>query len=209
MPHPFFYESIFSLHIDFLNSSRWLPAGVPMKLKFIRNDDNFVIIANTAPGTYKIKIIELFVEFRKIGVDISIMKRELAALGNGEPYVMPFLQGKQMIFTIPQDRSSFMLNEMCSGNLPKQLLVSFVRHDAYNNDIKKNGYIFENLDISNLVFKVNNENSPPLEYKPNFSSTPKDCLREYQHLMSSIGKDHDMICLLYDFKDFISFPYRY
>ena len=76
LPHPFFYESIFSLHIDFLNSSRWLPAGVPMKLKFIRNDDNFVIIANAAPGTYKIKIIELFVEFRKIGVDISIMKRE-------------------------------------------------------------------------------------------------------------------------------------
>ena len=65
-----------------------------MKLKFIRNNDDFVLIADASNGTYKIKLFELFVEFRKIAVDAPIMRRELDALDRGEPYIMPLLQGK-------------------------------------------------------------------------------------------------------------------
>ena len=164
---------------------RWLPPGVSMRFKFVRNDDNFVILANT--GEYRLKLLELFLEFRKISVDIPIMKRELAALENGEPYKMPFLASKIFMHTIPQGRHSFMLNNLADGNLPRQLILCFVQHDSFNSNSKANGYVFENLKISSLVFKVNNENSPPMEYKPDFTSTPVNCVREYQHLMNSIG----------------------
>ena len=156
-----------------------------MRFKFVRNDDNFVIIANT--GEYRLKLLELYLEFRKISVDMPIMKRELAALENGEPYKMPFLASKFFIHTIPEGRHSFMLNNLVTGNLPRQLILCFVQHDSFNSDPKKNGYIFENMKISSLVFKVNNENSPPMEYKPDFKATPVNCVREYQHLMNSIG----------------------
>ena len=170
--------------IQFL-SCRWLPPGISMKMKFIRNDDNFVIIANS--GEYRLKLLELYVEFRKISVDIPIMKRELAALEAGEPYKMPFLTSKFFIHTVPKGRRSFMLNDMVTGNLPRQIILCFVRHDSFNADPKKNGYIFENVKISNLVFKVNSENSPPMEYRPDFTATPVNCVREYQHLMNAIG----------------------
>ena len=71
-----------------------------MKLKMIRNDDDFVVIANSPQSVYKIKLLELFIEFRKIGVDAPIMKRELGALQSGKPYIMPFLQSKQLSYTI-------------------------------------------------------------------------------------------------------------
>ena len=148
-----------------------------MKLKFIRNSDDFVLIADASDGTYKIKLLELFVEFRKIAVDAPIMRRELDALDRGEPYIMPFLQGKQMIHTIPEGRLSYMLHDLCGGPLPKQILVSFVAHDSFNIRLRNNPYIFENLKISSLVFKVNGENSPPMEYRPNFKATPLDCIR--------------------------------
>ena len=137
---------------------RWIPPGVQLKLKFIRNSDDFVIIANESEGTYKIKLLELFVEFRKISVDTAILKREMDALDRGEPYIMPFLQGKQIIHTIPEGRLSYMLHDLCGGNLPRQLIVAFVAHDSFNNSLKKNPYIFENLDIKSLVFKINGEN---------------------------------------------------
>ena len=156
-----------------------------MKMKFIHNDDNFVIHAKT--GDYKLKLLELYVEFRKISVDIPIMRRELAALEAGEPYKMPFLTSKIFMHTIPQGLRSFMLNDIVNGNLPRQLIVCFVRHDSFNGDQKRNGYVFENLKISNLVFKVNSENSPPMEYRPDFKATPVNCVREYQHLMNAIG----------------------
>ncbi len=129
-----------------------------MKLKFIRNSDDFVIIADAEDGSYKIKLLELFVEFRKITVDAPILRRELDALDRGEPYIMPFLQGKQMIHTIPEGRLSYLLQDLCGGPLPKQLLISFVAHDSFNSSLKKNPFIFENLNIRSLVFKVNGEN---------------------------------------------------
>ena len=51
-----------------------------MRLKFIRNNDNFVIIADENDGIYKIKLMQLYVEFRKIKVDTSVLSREMAAL---------------------------------------------------------------------------------------------------------------------------------
>mgnify|MGYP001436601734 FL=1 len=54
-----------------------------MRLKFIRNNDNFVIIADENDGIYKIKLMQLYVEFRKIKVDTSVLSREMAALERG------------------------------------------------------------------------------------------------------------------------------
>ena len=93
-----------------------------MKLKFIRNSD-FVILADAEDGSYKIKLLELFVEFRKITVDAPILRRELDALDRGEPYIMPFLQGKQMIHTIPEGRLSYLLQDLCARPLPKKLQI--------------------------------------------------------------------------------------
>ena len=87
-----------------------------MKLKFIRNSD-FVILADAEDGSYKIKLLELFVEFLKI------TRRELDALDRGEPYIMPFLQGKQMIHTIPEGRLSYLLQDLCARPLPKKLQI--------------------------------------------------------------------------------------
>ena len=152
-----------------------------MRLKFIRNNDNFVIIADKNDDIYKIKLIQLYVEFRKIKVDTSVLSREMAALERGEPYVIPFIQGKQVIHTVPSGRLSFMLSELFTGPLPKQVIIAFVSHAGFNGNLRKNPYVFENLNIRSLVFKINGENSPPTEYTPNFRVTPVDCVRGNIH----------------------------
>ena len=59
-----------------------------MRLKLVRNDDNFVVIAKKPNGTYKIKLLQLHFEFRKIKVDDSILSRTLDKLKKGEPYIL-------------------------------------------------------------------------------------------------------------------------
>jgi len=148
-----------------------------MKLKFIRNSDNFVILANEVDDKYRIKILELYVEFRKIQVDTSILRREIQLFDSGKPYLIPFIQGKQVISTIPNGRLSYLQPELFTGPLPKQIIIAFVSHASFNGSPKTNPYVFENLKIRSLVFKVNGENNPPEEYTPNFTATPVDCIR--------------------------------
>ena len=148
-----------------------------MKLKFIRNSDNFVILADGPDDKYRIKILELYVEFRKIQVDTSILSREMQLFDSGKPYLMPFIQGKQVITTVPKGRLSFLQPELFTGPLPKQIIIGFVSHASFNGTAKTNPYVFEHLNIRSLVFKVNGENNPPEEYTPNFNATPVDCIR--------------------------------
>ena len=148
-----------------------------MKLKLIRNSDNFVIISGDAEGKYKIKLLDLYVEFRKIVVDQSILRRELQLFESGKPYLIQFIQGKQIVTTIPKGRWSYLQPELITGPLPRQIIIGFVSHAAYNGSYKTNPYVFENLKIRSLVFKVNGVNSPPDEYTPDFTSTPVKCLR--------------------------------
>ena len=148
-----------------------------MKLKLIRNQDSFVIISNDVAGKYKIKLLDLYVEFRKIVVDQSILRRELQLFESGKPYLIQFIQGKQVVTTIPKTRWSYLQPELITGPLPRQVIVGFVSHAAYNGSQATNPYVFENLKIRSLVFKVNGENSPPEEYEPNFEVTPVKCVR--------------------------------
>ena len=157
--------------------SRFLPPGIHMKLKFIRNSDNFVILNSDAAKKYKIKLLDLYVEFRKILVDEPILRRELQLFDSGKPYLIQFTQGKQVVTTIPNGRMSFYQPELITGPLPKQIIIGFVTHKAYNGSYDTNPYVFENLKIRSLVWKVNGVNFPPDEYEPDYTATPVKCHR--------------------------------
>ena len=148
-----------------------------MKFKFVRNSDSFVILTSQAAKKYKIKILDLYVEFRKILVDEPILRRELQLFDSGKPYLVHFTQGKQIAATIPRNRLFYNQPELITGPLPKQVIIGFVSHAAYNGSYKTNPYVFENLKIRSLVFKVNGVNSPPEEYEPDYTATPVKCLR--------------------------------
>ena len=95
----------------------------------------------------------------------------------GEPYLIPFIQGKQVVQTVPSGRWSYLQSELFTGPLPRQIIIGFVSHAAYNGSLRTNPYVFENLKIKSLVFKVNGENNPPEEYTPDFNAKPVDCIR--------------------------------
>ena len=148
-----------------------------MKLKFIRNSDNFVILNGDAAKKYKIKLLDLYVEFRKIVVEQSILRREIQLFDGGNPYLIQFIQNKQIVTTVPKGRLSYLQPELITGPLPRQVIIGFVSHASYNGSQATNPYIFENLKIRSLVFKVNGVNSPPEEYEPNYEVTPLKCVR--------------------------------
>ena len=173
-----------SLHIDFLDCSKPLPPGVNMTLKLYRNNDKFVTIQND-DKEYKIKLLKLGVEFRKLDFMPAKVSRDLGMLESGEPYIMPFNKTRLTTRVIPQGRSSFSVPDLYRGPLPQQLIIGFVKHSAYNADPKLNPYIFENLGIKSLAFKVNGQSHPSTEYRPDFTNNKST--REYIHMHDALG----------------------
>ena len=173
-----------SLHIDFLDCPKPLPPGCNMTLKLYRNNDKFVTIQNDNKE-YKIKLLKLGVEFRKVDFMPAKVARDLAKFENEDPYIMPFNKTRLTTRVIPTGRSSFSVPDLYRGPLPQQLIIGFVKHSAYNADPKLNPYIFENLDIKSLAFKVNGQSHPSTEYRPDFEKNK--CTREYMHMHEALG----------------------
>jgi hypothetical protein len=170
------------INADILNSVKLLPPGCNIKLKLIRNTDNFSIIA--ASGTYKIKVKDLKLSVRKVKVDPTVLARHALKWRNG-PAIFPFNQSRITTFVIPSGVNSQTLSNVCHGALPSQMIVGFVNNDAYNGALTKNPFIFEHANINNFVFKVNGVNCPSTPYAPNF--TTDNYYKEYNALMEAIG----------------------
>ena len=111
--------------------------------------------------------------------------RDLARFESEEPYIMPFNKTRITTRVIPEGRSSFSVPDLYRGPLPQQLIIGFVKHKAYNADPQLNPYIFENLGIKSLAFKVNGQSHPSTEYRPDFANNKST--REYIHMHDALG----------------------
>ena len=173
-----------SLHCDFLDSNRPIPPGVNLVIKFHRNDDNFVLIQNDNKE-YKIKLLKLGIEFRKLDYMPAKVSRDLERFSKGEPYIIPFNRTKITTRVIPSGRGSYSISDLYRGPLPQQLIIGFVKHSSFNSDKKSNPYIFENLNIKSLTFKVNGQSFPGSDHRPDFANDKFK--REYIHMHDALG----------------------
>ena len=166
--------------VDFFENSEqhFAPGHPPIILKFIKNDDKFVIISNSGVE-YVLKLTELKLEVRAISMHEKITKGVLDAQIGGRPFEMPFLQTRCFYHPIHKDSRSFIQYQTCTGRLPKKLIVGFVDHAA-----------FENMDIDSFSFKLNNASVPATEYRPEFDQDEiggGKFLLEYQHFLDRMG----------------------
>jgi hypothetical protein len=170
------------INADILNAIKLLPPGCNIKLKLIRNTDNFSIIA--AEGKYKIKIKDLKLSVRKVKVDSAQVARHAQQFRNG-PVIFPFNQSRISTYVIPSGVDSQTLSNVCHGALPSQIIVGFVDNAAFNGSLTGNPFLFEHQSINNFVFKVNGVNCPSTPYAPNFADD--NYFKEYNALNEAIG----------------------
>ena len=117
---------------DFLNTKRLLPAGNTIKLRFIRNDDDFSIISGT--GKFKIQIIpdSLSLSLRKITPSLSVLNRHEKMFQSGKKAIFPFQQAKITTHLVTTGTQSISLSNICTGPLPCQIFAVMIDHDSFS-----------------------------------------------------------------------------
>lgn len=173
------------LHIDFFHSQRFLVPGVSIKLKFIRNDENFII---NGAGNCKITLHDLKVIVRRVTLDPAICEGIERGMQRSAA-IYPIVQSKIKNYTIAAGVKNERITQIFRGKLPRSLMFGFLSTRAFDGDKAKNPFKFHNSNINYLNIYINGEPFVPNVFKPDFSTN--DYIREYRWFLDNIGIAHD------------------
>lgn len=103
--------------------------------------------------------------------------------------------------TINSGVMDVVLERIFNGQLPRRVLVGFVRVASFNGTYNKSGFLFEHFDFNHLNFTIDGISYPRTPYMPDFSK--KLYMREYYAFMQTFDQDTDAPSLELSYDDFI------
>lgn len=176
-------EMIGKIHTDLFQQDKYLLNGVDFNLKLIRSTPAFHLMGEANEFITKIKEAVLYVRKVKLNPTIALSHSKLLDQGKFAKY--PIRRGVVTSFTISQNSLSFNKDNVVSGQLPRRIVVGFVRNEAFNGNIKYNPFNFEHFHLNYLSFSTGSETIPSQPLKPNFEE--HQFLRSYMTLFEGTG----------------------
>ncbi|XP_015521580.2 uncharacterized protein F54H12.2-like [Neodiprion lecontei] len=171
------------LHCDVFNKDKFSLNGVELRLRLVRSRDSFCIME--AENRHKLHILEtsLLVRRMKIGPGILLAHARTLAKGTAK---YPVTRVEVKSFTIHAGVQAETLDNVILGKLLKRVIIGFVSNKAFNGDIQRNPFNFQNYSLNFLSLYVDGVQVPT---KPLQMSFGKDDLYvdAYHTLFSGTG----------------------
>lgn len=196
-------EAYIPLHLDITNQPNLLLSNIDLRLRLLRNEDNYVLLTHTTDTeSYFIEMKKITLFVRKIVPSATILLDHARKLANeNAKYFINKVHVKD--FNLARGQTSYNINNVFLGKLPFRMVVGMIKADAYNGDKKLNPFLFEHFSLNNISILSNGKCIPNVPYEPDFSK--KRVCREYWGLYEALLGDcalQDSIGISID--DFIS-----
>jgi len=175
-------------HVDFLRSTKYLLPGVEMKIKLIKNDDNFALIHGGAANAFKIKFHKLELCTRRVTLDPRVSTQIEKNLEKG-PSVYPVTQSKIKTHLLPTGTQQTYLSQVVRGKLPRSFTFGILESEQLENKPKLNPFFFNHRGLSYLNVFINGEPIHPIAIAPKFSTG--QYLKEYRWSLDNSGLKND------------------
>lgn len=180
-----FFSNI--IHSDFFQAQKLLIPNTEIKLKFIRNEDSFSILAPAA-AKYKINIKNLKLAVRKIKIDPAV-QGQLEHTLQTVPASYDLTQSKIKTYLIQKGSKTYDWAGFIQGNLPRSIIFGIVSHEAFNGNVNANPFYFNNHKVNLFNLKINGSPVLPTPYTPDFETG--DFIREYRAFFDNNGMAHE------------------
>ena len=171
------------VHLDFFRQSRYLISQVNMRLKFIRSDPEFALMAFDA-NKYKIQITSAVLYVKKLLMNPRVINEHAVGLKRHNA-IYPINHCELTTFTIPTGTQSHTRDRLFPIAMPKALYISFVDNDALNGSYRKNPFHFQHFNINKLALYADGDYVVNKPFAPDVVNGLY--LREYCATMSSLG----------------------
>lgn len=178
-------EMMGHLHCDLFNQEKFLLNGVEMRLKLVRTRSGFNLMASRDYDNATVKIVDAALLVRKVKINPTVLIAHSRALEKTTAKY-PLTRVDIKTVTISRDVQSKTMDNIFLGQLPKRVIVGFVSNAAFNGDMKKNPYNFQNFDLTFLALYVDGQQIPSKPLQPDFSGSGL-FLQAYHTLFSGTG----------------------
>jgi hypothetical protein len=172
------------LHLDIANQDKFLPNGVDMNLKLVRNSDEFALMSDAA-DTYKIEIVDASLFVRKVKLFPEVQAAHIKAFERG-PARYPMRRGEVKTFTLAAGARSFTQENVYNGQLPKRLIVALVDNSAFNGDVTENPFNYQHHKLNMMAIYKDGAQIPSKPLTPDFENN--QTARAFVNLSQATGK---------------------
>lgn len=190
------------LHTDLTTLRRHIPPNIKIELNLERTSDAFLLMNPKAATTIKIVIDELVLHVRRFKPQKKIQNYFDAKLAKIGKCFLPIDRSLIKTYTVAQGTYDMSHYNLLTGPvLPDQVIVGVVSEVAYNGNIAKSPYNFQNMDISEISLVVNGKHEPDQPYKIDINRG--DYIHLYDDFMVNSGVSNDDRDLWITPEDFI------
>ncbi|XP_059098069.1 uncharacterized protein F54H12.2-like [Tigriopus californicus] len=173
------------LSSDFLQSDRLLHPSASVKIRLLRNTDEFSILSDS-DQSFRVKMSNLRMHAHYVELHDAIVKKHNTMLLR-EPVVYPITRTVMREYNLASGITSKYISQLFTGKLPKSIVIGMVSARSFHGDQKLNPFNFQHYNVQEYSLKVNGEYIPGDSFKPDFDHDLY--IREYMELYRNIGID--------------------
>ena len=189
------------LHGSIFNSDRLLLNGVPVHLTFTRANPRFCVMGRpiqVADATAtpvipaldatepKFQLLDISLFARKVKLSPNLLNAHARAIQISKA-VYPIKRPVMKIVNLPANQSTFILDNVITGQLPCKLIIGLVSNDAFSGTFTTNPLKFANENVNFLCVHINGEIYPKTPYTPDYTVGSEKYEREYHDLFMNLG----------------------
>ncbi len=186
-------------HGSIFNSDRLLLNGVPVHLTFTRANPTFYVmgrplqVAVQAPAQPaldatepKLQLQDISLFARKVKLSPNLLNAHAKALQMSKA-IYPIKRPVIKVINLPANQSTFMLDNVITGQLPCKLIIGLVTNNAFSGSYTTNPLKFGNESVMFLCAHINGEQYPRTPYTPDYTTGSEKYEREYHDLFMNLG----------------------
>lgn len=170
------------LHCDVFNQDKLLINGVDLHLRLVKSREGFSIMDVT--GVYNVRILEATLYIRRVVInpDVLIAHNNILSKTTAK---YPLTRVEIKTVSLHAGIYGESLDNVVLGQLPKRLLIAFVKNRAYVGNRTLNPFNFEHFNLNYLSLYVDGVQVPSKPLQPNFAEN--NFIQSYLTLFSGTG----------------------
>lgn len=155
-----------SVRMDICSLSKLIPNGVSVKMKYYQSKDPFRIMTTS---NNKFKLILKDASLKVCHVTLSDMEllRQTDSFSKS-PAVYDFYRSDVRCFQLSKGTYTSQFENFYNGDVPTEIIMGFVKSEAYSGSYQTNPMVFRHFDINHLEVSLDGISVPTPALKPNF-----------------------------------------